>query len=110
VIQPSNVFKENLAQLPPIDAIARVDLIDDSGAVIGRIENQPGRKGSVAVYNYLQQTFGKLNAEAARHGLAVFAENAAEASGHPGSHPNIDRLFEIVERDQVLRIEVVAQA
>ncbi|WP_345816104.1 DUF2322 family protein [Paraburkholderia sp. PREW-6R] len=108
MIQPTNVFKDNLAQLPAIDGIERVDLIDGQGAVVATIENKPGKQGSVAVYHYLQQTFGKLDASAAKHGLAVFAEHTADARNRPGAHPNVDRLLDIAANGQALSIHVVA--
>ena len=96
MIQPSNVFKDNLAQLPPIDGIERIDLLDGNGAVVASIENKPGKQGSVAVYHYLQRVFGALDAKAAEHGLAVFAEHTADARSRPGAHPNVDHLLVIV--------------
>lgn len=84
MIQPSNVFKDNLAQLPAIDGIERIDLIDGKGAAVADIENKPGKQGSLAVYHYLQQAFGTLDAKAAEHGLAVFAEHTADARNRPG--------------------------
>jgi len=107
VIQPGAVFKENLSQLPPIDGVQRIDLIDGNGTVVASIENLPGKQGSVAVYQYLQQTFGTLDAKAAEHGLAIFAEHTADARQRPGAHPNVDRLLAIVAGGAVLRIEVV---
>lgn len=71
MIQPTHVFKDNLAQLPAIDGIERIDLVDAKGAVVASIENMPGKQGSLAVYHYLQQAFGALDAKAAEHGLAV---------------------------------------
>ena len=109
-IQPGNAFKDNLAQLPPIDGIARIDLIDDSGAVVASIENQPGKQGSVAVYHYLRQAFGTLDANAAQHGLALFAEHTADARTRPGAHPNVDRLLAIVAGGAPLSIDVVRTA
>ncbi|WP_027212681.1 DUF2322 family protein [Burkholderia sp. WSM2232] len=108
MIQPSNVFKENLAQLPAIDGIARIDLIDAQGAVAASIENKPGKLGSLAVYNYLQQTFGTLDAKAAEHGLAVFGEHRADARNRPGAHPNVDHLLAIAAGAPALRIDVIA--
>ncbi|PLZ04242.1 DUF2322 domain-containing protein [Burkholderia sp. WAC0059] len=108
MIQPGNVFKDNLARLPAIDGIERIDLLDGNGTVVARIENQPGKQGSLAVYRYLRQTFGTLDAKAAEHGLAVFAEHTADARNRPGAHPNVDRLFEIAAGAPALRIEVVA--
>ena len=107
MIQPSNVFKDNLAQLPGIDGIERIDLVDGSGAVVASIENMPGKQGSLAVYHYLREAFGTLDAKAAEHGLAVFAEHTADARNRPGAHPNVDRLLAIVAGGEALRIDVV---
>ncbi|MDR3097865.1 MAG: DUF2322 family protein [Paraburkholderia sp.] len=108
MIQPGNAFKDNLAQLPAIDGIERIDLVNGQGAVVASIENKPGKPGSLAVYHYLKQAFGVLDAKAAGHGLAVFAEHTADARNRPGAHPNIDRLFEIAAGGETLRIDVVA--
>lgn len=106
MIQTSQVFKDNLAQLPTIDGIARIDLLDTQGTVVASIENVQGKQGSLAVYNYLQQTFGTLDAKAAEHGLAVFAEHTADARNRPGAHPNVDRLLAIVAGGDALRVHV----
>lgn len=109
-IHPGNAFKDNLAQLPAIDGIARIDLVDGSGTVVASIENQPGKQGSLAVYHYLKQVFGTLDTKAAEHGLAVFAEHTADARNRPGAHPNVDRLFAIVAGGAPLSIDVVRAA
>lgn len=103
-------FKDNLAQLPPIDGVDRLDLVDAQGQVVASIENQPGKQGSLAVYRYLAQAFGMLDRAAADYGLKLFAEHTADARNRPGAHPNIDRLFEIVDGAAPLRIEIVAAA
>lgn len=107
-IQPGGTFKGNLQQLPPVDRLERIDLIDAHGAVIASIENQPGKQGSLAVYQYLSQSFGTLDAQAAEHGLRVFAEHVADARNRPGVHPNVDRLLEIVAGGSPLGIAVIA--
>lgn len=107
MIQPTPSFKDNLAQLPTIDGLARIDLVDVTGTVRAVIENQPGKKGSLAVYQYLFQCFGALNADAAAHGLKIFAEHTLDAQDHPGAHPNIDRLFDIVATGETLQIELI---
>jgi hypothetical protein len=56
-IQLCATFKDNLQQLPPIGGVQRIDLIDGKGAVVGSIENEPGKQGSLAVYQYLKQSF-----------------------------------------------------
>lgn len=108
MIQPGETFKDNLQQLPPIDGVQRVDLVDGKGDVVACIENQPGKQGSVAVYQYLKQAFGVLDETAAKHGLAVFAEHTADARSRPGAHPNIDRLLEIADGGGPLHVEVIA--
>jgi len=95
MIKPVSSFKENLQNLPSIDGIERLEMVNAAGDVVASIENQPGKQGSLAVYQYLCATYGVLNAEAASHGLAVFAEHTEEAQNRPGAHPNIDRLLEI---------------
>ena len=108
MIHPGATFKDNLQQLPAIDGVQRIDLLDAQGALVASIENQPGKQGSLAVYQYLKQAFGALDAQAAEHGLAVFAEHTADARSRPGAHPNIDRLLEIIAGGGPLQIEVVA--
>lgn len=108
MFEPSASFKDNLQQLPAIDAVRQIELIDGAGTVVAVIENQPGKQGSLAVYLHLKQTFGELSAAAAEHGLAVFGEHTADARSRPGAHPNIDRLLEIVRGGQPLRIAVVS--
>lgn len=94
-IEPGASFKANLAQLPPIDGLARIDLLSAAGQVLASIPNAPGKQGSLAVYQYLMQCFGTLDAAAAAHGLAVFGEHTADAQARPGAHPNIDILLAI---------------
>lgn len=110
MIDPTPVFKDNLALLPAIDTIDHLDLIDESGAIVATIENKPGKQGSLAVYHYLQQAFGVLDSKAAEHGLAVFAEHTADARNRPGAHPNVDRLLEIAAGASALRMNVVVKA
>ena len=107
-IQPGGTFADNLQRLPPVDGIERVDILDGGGAVVASIENQPGKKGSLAVYQYLKQAFGTLDTAAAEHGLMVFAEHTADAIDRPGAHPNIDRLLAIAAGEPPLCINIIA--
>jgi len=106
-IQPGPTFKDNLGQLPPIDDVARIDLVDAAGSVAASIANQPGKQGSLAVYRYLAQAFGPLDARAAEHGLAIFAEHTADARERPGAHPNVDLLLAIAAGAAPLTIAVI---
>ena len=107
MIQPTTSFKDNLDLLPSIDGLARIDLIDAAGDVVASIENKPGKQGSLIVYQYLAETFGAIDAKAAAHGLAVFAEHTADAKLRPGAHPNIDHLLEIVNGGTPLNVQAI---
>lgn len=108
MIQPSTLFKENLGLLPPVQGIARIELVDQANTVVATIENQPGKQGSLAVYQYLSQNFASLDAQAAAHGLSVFAEHTADAKNRPGAHPNVDLLLAITEGAAPLNIRIIA--
>ena len=96
-------FADNLQSLPSIAHLAALELMDHSGTVVARIENKPGQAGSLAVYSALLSKHGELNADAAHEGLALYAEHTADAKAHPGKHPNIDRLLEVVSTNGVLK-------
>lgn len=107
MIQPTALFKQNLQLLPSIEGISRIDLIDPTGTVVACIENQAGKQGSLAVYRYLEESFDVVNADAAKHGLDVFAEHTIDARNRPGAHPNIDLLLKIVDGAAPLNIKIV---
>lgn len=90
-------FADNLRQLPPVDHLAALELLDGQGRVVATIENRPGQAGSLAVYAALWARHGRIDAAAAREGLALFAEHTDSARQHPGQHPNIDRLLLLAE-------------
>ena len=100
-------FADNLQQLPSIDHLAELRLMDAQGQVAAVIPNQPGKAGSLRLYAALAAKHGSLNA-AAQEGLELFAEHTESARQHPGSHPNIDRLFEIIATGQGYTVELVA--
>jgi hypothetical protein len=92
---PMTPFAEVLKTLPSVAGLERLDLTDPAGAVVATIENKPGQAGSLAVYNHLLLAHGRIDAEAARAGLALYAEHGEDARRNPGKHPNIDRLLAI---------------
>lgn len=108
MIQPTASFKENLQLLPSIDGLARIELTDSNGTIVASIENQAGKQGSLAVYQYLGQNFDAVDAIAAVHGLAVFAEHTADAKKRPGAHPNIDLLLDVIGGGSSLGVRLVA--
>ena len=100
-------FADNLRQLPGIAHLAELQLIDAAGQVAATIENKPGKAGSLAVYNALTARHGSINVAAAEEGLLLFAEHTESARQHPGSHPNIDRLFEVIASGQGYTVRLV---
>lgn len=100
-------FAVNLKQLPGISHLSALRLLDAGDAVVATIENRPGQAGSVVVYNHLIQIYGAITPEAAQKGLVLYAEHVEDARANPGKHPNIDRLFGIVERGETLTVKQV---
>lgn len=101
-------FKKNLASLPGVDGVERLELFESSNPQpIAVIENKPGKAGSVAVYHYLKAEYGTLNYKSAKTGLELFAEHVITAAENPGAHPNIDFLFDVIENDRKLSIQVI---
>lgn len=99
-------FADNLAQLPAIDHIEALELLDGNHNVIATIPNQPGKAGSIRIYAALAARHGCINTAAAQEGLALFAEHTEAARQHPGSHPNIDRLFAVIDSGQTLHVKL----
>lgn len=100
-------FAENLKKLPGISHLAAINLLDADGQLVASIENKAGSQGSLAVYNHLAQTYGAINAEAARKGLEIFAEHTEDERANPGKHPNIARLLAIESGAPALRVKHV---
>jgi hypothetical protein len=98
-------FAENLKAMPGIAHLSGIQLLDEEGTLVASLENRPGQAGSVAVYNHLAQLFGAITPEAAVKGLTLYAEHTEDARAYPGKHPNIDRLFGLIERQQTLRVK-----
>lgn len=88
-------FADNLAGLPIVDGLVAMELAGPDGQIVV-IENQPGSQGSLRIYAHLVDKFGAIGPDAAKVGLTLYGEHTADASAHPGKHPNIDRLFSIV--------------
>ena len=99
-------FADNLKKLPGVDDIDKMELLDESGKIVATLENKPGKAGSLAVYNHLILSHHKINAAVAMEGLTLFAEHTSDAERNPGKHPNIDRLFEVIEESLSLSASV----
>lgn len=102
-------FADNLQQLPSIDHLAALQLIDAQGNVAATIPNEPGKAGSVRLYAALAAKHGRINVAAAQEGLELFAEHTESARQHPGSHPNIDRLLQVIASGQTYDVKLIAR-
>ena len=100
-------FSEVLASLENSDHIQRIELAKADGSNAGLIENKPGSQGSVKVYHHLFKKWGSINKDAATDGLEIYAEHTQDAEENPGKHPNIDRLFEVIETGDVLTVSII---
>lgn len=100
-------FNDILLTLPNIDHLQAIELHDADGSIAGIIENKPGSSGSVKVYHHLWKKWGCINADAAKEGLALYAEHTDDARNKPGRHPNIDRLFRVIEENTTLTVETI---
>lgn len=109
-MQPPNFsdkFSDNLSLIPLSDTVAAIELVDQSGTPVAKIENKPGQAGSLRVYSWLAKTLGAITPEAAELGLKIYAEHTQDARSNPGKHPNIDRLFNIKTADQTLQVKSI---
>lgn len=100
-------FADTLKSLPGISHLSAMQIIAADGGRVGTIENKSGQAGSLAIYNHLAQIYGAITPEAAKKGLELYGEYAETARLHPGSHPNIDRLIGLIERNETLRVKQV---
>ncbi len=101
-------FKENLDTFPSIDGVSRLELLGADGNIAAIIENKPGSQGSLRLYLHLANRFGNITPEAAELGCELYAEHTEDAKLNPDKHPNIDRLFDLIERNATLSVRRVA--
>lgn len=102
-------FSDNLLTLDSADHVKRIELYDEANQLAGAIENKPGTQGSIKVYNHLFRLYGEINTDAAVEGLALYAEHTEDAENHPGKHPNIDRLLNVLDKEQTLSVKVITE-
>ena len=100
-------FADILAALESADYLTNIELRNTDGSLVAIIENKPGSQGSLRLYHQLWKKYGAIGRQAAMEGLELYAEHTADARANPGKHPNIDRLFDVIESDG--RLEVRCQ-
>lgn len=101
-------FNDVLPKLDNAEKVQRIELFHQNGESAGVIENKPGSTGSIKMFNHLYNAFGSINVKAATEGLSLYCEHTADAEANPGKHPNIDRLFTIIQDEAPLTIKIVA--
>jgi len=99
-------FNDVLLEIDPADGVEEIALFDSDGSPAGVIKNKPGSAGSVKVYYHLYKMFGSIDVDAAVEGLSLYAEHTQDAEDRPGKHPNIDRLFDIIDKAKTLTVKV----
>lgn len=100
-------FNDILLTLPSVDHLQAMELSNADGSIAAIIENKPGSSGSLRVYHQLWKKWGCINADAAKEGLALYAEHTQDARNQPGKHPNIDRLIKVIESNSTLAVETI---
>lgn len=99
-------FSDILPILENTDHLQRIELFNDDGSSAGIIENKPGSQGSVKLYHHLFKKWGSITIDAAKEGLKLYAEHTEDAENNPGKHPNIDRLFSVIEDSKPLSVKI----
>lgn len=90
-----------------VNSVKDLELYDENSQLAGVVHNKPGSAGSAKVYYHLYKTFGEINTDAAVEGLSLFAEHTRDAEDNPGKHPNIDRLFDIIDSEKTLTVKII---
>lgn len=99
-------FSDILLTLDDASHVVRISLYHQDGSAAGVIENKPGSQGSIKVYYHLARMYGEISLDAAVEGLSLYAEHTEDAENCPGKHPNVDRLLNILENEQPLKVKV----
>ena len=100
-------FKTILATLPEIDHLSGLN-INNGETLIHHIPAVEGKLGSLKVYHALAKQFNsKLDRTSAQKGLELFAEHTQDARLNVGKHPNVDLLFQVIEKGLAYQLEPV---
>jgi hypothetical protein len=95
------------SDLPDVSHIERLELFDEDYTPVAVIENRDGQRLSLQIYYKTALTFGGIGPKAANSALLRYGEHADDARRHPGKHPNIDRLFDIIAHEGHLSVNAV---
>lgn len=99
-------FKDILLALDNSDHIDRIEIYKNN-TLIDAIENKPGSQGSIKVYQHIAKKFGAITIDAAIEGLNLYSEHTKDAQKNPGKHPNVDRLFFVMQSEEPLELKII---
>ncbi|WP_019625950.1 DUF2322 family protein [Thioalkalivibrio sp. ALJT] len=94
-------------KLPDVSNIERLELFGEDYNPTATIENRDGQTLSLQIYYQLALDYGGIGPKAANSGLLMYGSHADDARANPGKHPNIDRLFEVLNNDYYLSVKAV---
>src|SRR5690606_6591566 len=100
-------FSDILPTLENADHILRIEFFHQDGSSAGILENKPGSQGSVKVYHHLWKKWGSITPQAAEYGLELYGEHTEDAENYPDKHPNIDRLFTVIQDNNPLSVKMI---
>ncbi|WP_018138953.1 MULTISPECIES: DUF2322 family protein [unclassified Thioalkalivibrio] len=94
-------------KLPDVSNLERLELFGEDYNPSATIENVDGQTLSLQIYYQLALDYGGIGPKAANSGLLMYGSHADDARADPGKHPNIDRLFEILDKGYYLSVKAV---
>jgi len=98
------------SDLPDVSHIDRLELFAEDYTPVAVIENRDGERLSLQIYYQAAQTFGGIGPKAANSALLRYGSHAEDARRHPGKHPNIDRLFDVIINERHLSVKTITTA
>lgn len=101
-------FGADFNNLPDTSHLKKITLSNTASKQCHSIDNIPGKQASVKIlYAISSANEFKINRDQASMGVTLFGAYAEEEKQQPGTHPNIKLLFDIIENNQVWKVEAI---
>ncbi len=99
-------FGTDFNNLPDTSHLKSITLSDTNSDTSFSVDNIPGKQASVKIlYAISSANDFKISRDQASMGVTLFGDYAEEEKQQPGAHPNIKLLFDIIENNQVWKVE-----
>jgi hypothetical protein len=99
-------FGTDFVNLPDTSHLKSISLSDMNSSAFLRVDNIPGKQASVKIlYAISQANDFKISSKQASTGITLFGDYTEEEIQRPDSHPNIRLLLNIIEKDEVWKLE-----